>query len=112
MNLSGAIHELIANQIDLDELIRRLLAARVYTLCPVRPGLFVMSCPGGAAIVPVWSTIRAQRQVMGRYDSCTFTGQDLVDQLPSGVGVLIDAGMPQHIAVLPSALTAAKARLG
>ena len=41
--LGQAVHELVGQQIDLDEFTRRFLASRVYTLCPVRPGLFVMS---------------------------------------------------------------------
>src|SRR5665811_1789945 len=45
--LGQAMHELIARQIDLGEFTDRFLAARIYTLCPVRPGLFVMSRPGG-----------------------------------------------------------------
>src|SRR5665647_2124495 len=90
--LGQAIHELITHRIDLDEFIHRFLAARIYTLCPVRPGVFVMSRPGGAVIAPVWSTVRALRQVMGSYDWVAPTGEDLVDRLPAGVGVLIDAG--------------------
>jgi|GEM_PF-1683981 hypothetical protein len=109
--LGQAMHELIARQIDLGEFTDRFLAARIYTLCPVRPGLFVMSRPGGAAIVPVWSTIRALRQVMGNYDWFARTGQDLVDHCPPGVAVLIDAGMPHPIALPPSAVTSAKVHL-
>jgi hypothetical protein len=101
--LGPAIHELVGHQIDLDEFTRRFLASRVYTLCPVRPGLFVMSCPGGAAVVPVWSTVRALQRVTGNYDWLARTGRDLAARLPAGVGVLIDDGMPCPIA-LPSAL--------
>jgi len=107
--LGQAIHELITHRIDLDEFTHRLLAARIYTLCPVRPGVFVMSRPGGAVIVPVWSTVWTLRQVMGSYDWVGRTGQDLVDRLPAGVGVLIDAGMPHPIAVPPSAVMSARA---
>jgi len=101
MSLSTAIHELIARQIDLDEFTHRFLAAGIYTLCPVRPGLFVMTRPDGASIAPVWSTSRAVRQVMGSCEWAERTGQDLVDHLPADVGVLIDAGLP-HPIVLPS----------
>jgi hypothetical protein len=104
MSLNTAIHELNARQIDLDEFSHRFLAARIYTLCPVRPGLFVMSRPGGSAIVPVWSTSRAVRQVMGNYEWAVRTGRDLVDHLPADVGVLIDAGLPRPIALPASAL--------
>jgi len=107
--LGQAIHELITHRIDLDEFTRRFLAARIYTLCPVRAGVFVMSCPGGAVIVPVWSTVRALRQVMGSYDWVAHTGEHLADRLPAGVGVLIDAGMPHPITVPPSAVMSAKA---
>ncbi len=101
--LGPAVHELVAQQIDLDEFTRRFLTSRVYMLCPVRPGLFVMSRPGGAAIVPVWSTARALRRVTGNYDWLAHTGRDLAARLPAGVGVLIDDGMPCPI-TLPSAL--------
>ncbi|MHB1473803.1 MAG: hypothetical protein ACYDDU_08875 [Dermatophilaceae bacterium] len=101
--LGHAVHELVERQIDVDEFVHRFLVSRVYTLCPVRPGLFVMSRPGGAAIVPVWSTVRALRQVMGNYDWFARTGEDLVVHLPDGVGVLIDDGMPCPVA-LPSSV--------
>ena len=104
--LGQALHELIGHQIDLDEFTRRFLASRVYTLCPVRPGLFVMSRPGAAAIVPVWSTLRALRQVMGNYGCFARTGEDLILDLPAGVDVLIDAGMPCPIALPSSTLLA------
>jgi hypothetical protein len=100
--LGPAVYELVAQQIDVDEFTRRFLASRVYTLCPVNPGLFVMSRPGGSAIVPVWSTVRALRQVMGGFDWLACRGEELVAHLPDGVGVLIDDGMPCPIA-LPSA---------
>jgi hypothetical protein len=108
MTLSTAVHELTVHLIDLDEFTQRLLSALVYTLCPVCPGLFVMSRPGGAAIVPVWSTTRALRQGMGNYDWSARTGEDLVDQLPPGVGILVDAGMPCPVEVPPSVLACAK----
>lgn len=101
--LGHAVHELVAHQIDLGEFTRRFLGARVYTLCPVSPGLFVMSRPSGSPIVPVWSTVRSLRQVMGGFDWSASSGQDLVVHLPVGVGVLIDGGMPCPIA-LPSAM--------
>lgn len=101
--LSHAVHELVAHQIDVGEFTRRFLGSRVYTLCPVNPGLFVMSRPSGSAIVPVWSTVRALRQVMGGFDWLACSGEDLVVHLPVGVGVLIDDGMPCPIA-LPSAV--------
>jgi len=101
--LGHAIYELVAHQIDVDEFTRRFLASRVYTLCPVNPGLFVMSRPSGSAIVPVWSTVRALRQVMGGFDWQACTGEDVVVHLPDGVGVLIDDGMPCPI-TLPSAV--------
>jgi hypothetical protein len=99
--LGHAVHELVGRQIDVDEFVQRFLASRVYALSPVRPGLFVMSRPGAAPIVPVWSTVRALRQVMGGYGWLACTGADLVAQLPAGVGVLIDDGLPCPIA-LPS----------
>jgi hypothetical protein len=102
--LGQAIHELVEHQIAVDEFTRRFLGSRVYTLCPVRPGLFVMSRPGGAAIVPVWSRVRALRQVMGNYDWFACTGEDLVARLPAGVGVLIDDGMPCPIALSSAVL--------
>ena len=80
------------------------MAARIYTLCPVRPGLFVMSRRGGTAIVPVWSTLRALRHAMGNYDWFARTGEDLVGRLPDGVGVLIDDGMPCPIALSSAVL--------
>jgi hypothetical protein len=97
--LGHAVYELVAHQIDVGEFTRRFLAARVYTLCPVSPGLFVMSRPSGSAIVPVWSTVRALRQVMGGFDWLACTGEELVVHLPDGVGVLIDDGMPCPIAL-------------
>lgn len=97
--LGQAVHELTCHQVDLDEFTRRFLAARVYTLRPVRPGPFVMSCADGTAIVPVWSSLRGLRQVMGNYDWCARTGAELVVPLPAGVGVLIDAGMAHPIAL-------------
>ena len=102
--LGPAVHELVTFRIDVDEFTRRFLAARVYTLCPVRPGLFVMSRPGDAAIVPVWSTLRALRQVMGNYDWFIRTGEDLIAHLPDGVGVLIDDGMPCPIGLSSAVL--------
>ena len=101
--LGQAVHELVGHQIDVDEFTRRFLTSRVYTLCPVRPGLFVMSRPGGAPVVPVWSAVRGLRQVMGNYDWLARTGEEVVVDLPEGVGVLIDDGMPCPI-VLPSAV--------
>jgi hypothetical protein len=98
--LGQAIYELVTQMIDPEEFKARFLAARIYTLCPVRPGLFVMSRPGGEAIVPVWSTVRALRRVMGNYDWCARTGRDLVDHLPAGARVLIDPGM-SHSMTLP-----------
>ena len=98
--LGHSIHELVSRRIDLEEFRHRFLAARIYTLCPVRPGLFVMSRPQAAAIVPVWTTVRVLRQVMGNYDWCARRGGDVVDHLPAGVGVLIDGGMP-HAMSLP-----------
>lgn len=101
--LGHAVYQLVAQQIDIDEFARRFLASRVYTLCPVNPGVFVMSRPSGSAIVPVWSTVRALRQVMGGFDWLACTGEDVAHRLPDGVGVLIDDGMPCPIA-LPSAV--------
>ena len=60
-----AIQELIV-ALDLDEFTSRFLASRIDTLCPVRPG--------GASIVPVCSTIRALRIVMGSHDWSARTG--------------------------------------
>jgi hypothetical protein len=102
--LGHAVHELIGRQIDLDEFTRRFLTSRVYLLCPVRPGLFVMSRPAGPAIVPVWSTVRALRHVMRGYDWASCTGEDLVGRLPDGVGVLIDDGMPCPVTLPASVL--------
>lgn len=102
--LGRAVHELIDHQIDLGEFTRRFRVSRIYTLCPVCPGLFVLSRPGGAPIVPVWSTVRALRKVMGGYDWFARTGEDLVDDLPDGVVVRIDAGMPFPVDVPSSAL--------
>jgi hypothetical protein len=101
--LGQAIHELVGHQIDLHEFARRFLVSRVYALCPVVPGPFVMSRPGKAAIAPVWSTTRALRRVMGNCDWLACTGEDLVVQLPAGVEVLIDAGMPFPV-VVPSGI--------
>jgi hypothetical protein len=102
--LGNAVHELVTRQIEFDEFTRRFLAARVYLLCPVRPGLFVMSRASGPAIVPVWSTVRALRHVMHGYDWVSCTGEDLVARLPDGVGVLIDDGMPCPVALPASVL--------
>jgi hypothetical protein len=41
---------------------------------------------------------------MGNYDWCARTGADVVDHLPGGVGVLIDAGLPYPIAMSASFL--------
>ena len=101
--LGHAVHELVASQIDVEEFVHRFLESRVYALCPVRPGLFIMSRPGAAPIVPVWSTVRALRQVMGGYGWLACTGAELVVQLPAGVGFLIDDGLPCPIA-LPSSV--------
>ena len=102
--LGHAIHELVTRQIDIDQFVDRFLASRVYTLCPVRPGLFIMSRPGAAPIVPVWSTVRALRHVMGGFGWLACTGAELVVQLPAGVGFLIDDGLPCPIALPPSVL--------
>lgn len=102
-DLSVAIHDLVSGRIDNDEFARRFLASRVFMLSPVRPGPFVMSPPGGAAVAPVWSTSRGLLHVMGGYEFLVSTGEDLAARLPDGVGVLIDDGMPCPIA-LPSAL--------
>ena len=101
--LGPAVHALVGHQIDLDEFVRRFLASRVYTLCPVRPGLFVLSRPGEASIVPVWSTVRALRRVTGNYDWMARTGWDLAAGIPAGADVLIDDGMSCPI-TLTSAL--------
>lgn len=102
--LGHAVHELVTRQIDIDQFVVRFLVARVYTLCPVRPGLFVMSRPGNAPIVPVWSTIRALRHVMGGFGWLACTGAELAAQLPDGVGFLIDDGLPCSISIPPSVL--------
>ena len=113
--LGHAVHELVTRQIDIDGFVDRFLVSRVYVLCPVRPGLFVMSRPGGAPIVPVWSTIRALRHVMGGFGWLACTGAELVVQLPAGVGFLIDDGLPCPIAlpssVLPKHVGSAQAPL-
>ena len=101
--LGPAVHELVTRQIDVDEFVDRFLASRVYALCPVRPGLFIMSRPGAAPIVPVWSTVRALRRVTGGFGWLACTGADLVVQLPDGVAILIDDGLPCPIA-LPSSV--------
>jgi hypothetical protein len=103
-DLGDAVHELVAHQIDVDEFTRRFLSSRVYTLCPVNPGLFVMSRPGGSAIAPVWSTVRALRRVMGGFDWLACTGEQVVVRLPDGAGVLIDGGMPCPVALPPAVL--------
>lgn len=97
--LGHAVRELLERQIDVDEFIHRFLASRVYALCPVHAGLFVMPRPGAAPIVPVWSTVRALQQVMVGYGWVACTGADLVARLPAGVGVLIDDGLPCPIAL-------------
>ena len=102
--LGHAVHELVTRQIDIDQFVDRFLVARVYALWPVRPGLFIMSRPGAAPIVPVWSTIRALRHVMGGFGWLACTGAELVAQLPDGVGFLIDDGLPCPIALPPSVL--------
>jgi hypothetical protein len=102
--LGHAVHELVGRQIDLEEFTRRFLTSRVYMLCPVRPGLFVMSRPSGPAIVPVWSSVRALRHVMLGYHWVSCTGENLVGRLPDGVGVLIDDGMPCPVALPASVL--------
>jgi hypothetical protein len=102
--LIHAVHDLLADQIDVDEFTRRFLASRVYVLCPVNPGVFVMSRPNGSAIVPVWSTVRALRRVMGGFDWRACSGEDVVVHLPMGVGVLIDDGMPCPIDLPPTVL--------
>jgi hypothetical protein len=101
--LGPAVHELVTRQIDIDGFVDRFLASRVYTLCPVRPGVFIMSRPGAAPIVPVWSTVRELRRVMGGFGWLACTGADLVVQLPAGVGFMIDDGLPCPIA-LPSSV--------
>src|SRR5665811_2342088 len=80
--LGHAVHELVTHQIDIDRFVDRFLVSRVYVLCPVRPGLFVMSRPSAAPIVPVWSTIRALRHVMGGFGWMACTGAEPVAQLP------------------------------
>lgn len=102
--LGHAVHELVTGQIDIDEFVDRFLASRVYALCPVRPGLFVLSRPGAAPIVPVWSSVRALRRVMGDFGWLACTGAELLAQLPAGVGFLIDDGLPCPIALPPSFL--------
>lgn len=102
--LGDAVHQLVTRQVDVDEFIHRFLAARVYALFPVRPGLFVLSRPGAASVVPVWSTLRALRQVMDGYRWLACTGADLVVRLPAGVGILIDDGLPCPVALPPSVL--------
>lgn len=102
--LGHAVHELVTRQIDIDQFVDRFLVARVYALCPVRPGLFIMSRPGSAPIVPVWSTIRALRHVMRGFGWLACTGAELVAQLPDGVGFLIDDGLPCSIALPASVL--------
>src|SRR5665647_3580896 len=76
--LGHAVHELVTRQIDIDQFVDRFLVAHVYALCPVSPGLFIMSRPGAAPIVPVWSTIRALRHVMGGFGWLACTGAELV----------------------------------
>lgn len=102
--LGHAVHELVGRQIDLDEFTRRFITSRVYTLCPVRPGLFVMSRPSGPAIVPVWSSVRALRHLMPGCHWVSCTGEDLVGRLADGIGVLIDDGMPCPVALPASVL--------
>src|SRR5665647_702117 len=102
--LGHAVHELVTRQIDIDQFVDRFMVARVYALCPVRPGLFIMSRPGAAPIVPVWSTIRALRHVMGGFGWLASTGAELVAQLPAGVGFLVDDGLPCSIALPASVL--------
>jgi hypothetical protein len=101
--LGHAIYELMSHQIALEEFAHRFMVSWVYALCPVSAGLFVMSRPDGAAVVPVWSTVRGLRKVMGNYDWSASLGEDLVEHLPDGVTVLIDDGMPCPV-LLPSAL--------
>jgi len=102
--LGPAVHELVTRQIDVDEFVDRFLASRVYALCPVRPGPFIMSRPGASPIAPVWSTVRALRRVMGGFGWLACTGAELVAQLPDGVGFLIDDGLPCSIAIPASVL--------
>src|SRR5450759_3382102 len=97
--LGPAVHELVTRQIDIDGFVDRFLASRVYTLCPVRSGVFIMSRPGAAPIVPVCSPVWSLRRVMVGLGLLAFTGADLVVPLPAGVVFLLYVLLPCPIAL-------------
>jgi hypothetical protein len=91
MDLGQATRELIARQTSLDEFTYRSLAARIQPC--LRPALVATH---GSRWVGDWPGLvhdSALVQLMGNHDWFARTGEDLANQLPAAVSVLVDAGM-------------------
>jgi hypothetical protein len=84
----------------LDELRAALDRLTVFAVRPQQPGLLVTQIPGSGPWLPVFTSLAALHQFVRRNHAgeashgwLSTTGADLIQQLPPGVGLLID---PQH----------------
>jgi len=95
-----------AGAAGVDVLRSALDAARLFALRPPTPGVLAFSVPGGGR----WTVVFTSPQGLARFardrgqvvaDWMSTTGADLIDQLPAGVGLLVDPG-EEHCVALPA----------
>jgi hypothetical protein len=76
-------------------------AATVYCQRSGRPGVMVTMVPGRGRWVAVFSSLERLGRFAGECDWQAMTGVDLIAQLPSGMGVLLDVDDEHAMAVPP-----------
>ncbi|WP_106177738.1 hypothetical protein [Prauserella shujinwangii] len=77
---------------------------------PDRPGVVASDLPGKGRWVLVFSTLERLERQLGEVPWLSTTGVDLLDQLPHGLGVLLDVCEEHGLPLLPQ--PGGKARFG
>ncbi|TWE30275.1 SseB family protein [Prauserella muralis] len=81
---------------------RAFAQATVYAeRLPDRPGVVASSLPGKGRWVLAFSTLERLERRLGAVPWLSTTGSDLLDQLPHGLGVLLDVGDEHGLPLLP-----------
>lgn len=85
------------------DLLAALLAATVFCEAPPTPGLYAVPTPDGP-VVPVFSDLAQLAAARGAVAWLSLTGQDLLDQLPPGLDLVLDPAGPAPVRLRSAAL--------
>lgn len=100
-DLVAVAREVRAGRRDPGEFDRAFAVATVYAQRPRVPGVMTAELSGKGRWVPVFSTVERLARFAGECDYFATTGADLLEQLPTGLGVLVDIQDSHGLPLLP-----------